>query len=64
MSISVFLPIIIGTKEGLTDLIPSIGWRSGKSIIACAIIVDISLHGIGSALDMGSSVGLGKEQQM
>ena len=64
MSMSVLLPIIIGAKEGLADLIPSIRRRSGKSIIACAILFDISLHGIGFALDMGSSVGLGKEQHV
>ena len=64
MSMSVVLPNIIGAKEGLTDLIPSIGWRSGKSIIVCTIIFPVFYHGVGPALDMGGSVGLGKEQHV
>ena len=37
---------------------------SGKAIIAFTIILLISLQGVGSALEMGGSVGLGEEQHV
>ena len=65
MSMSVILPIIICTQEGLAQfIIPVDDGVSGKAIIAFTIIFFISHHGVGSAPDMGGSVGLGEEQHV
>ena len=61
----VVLPIIVCTKKGLAQLIPPINnGMGGEGIIGITVLSFTLVHGVSAVLDVSSTVGLGKEQQV
>ncbi len=64
MSTPAVLPVMISAYELWAIFIPAIGWKRGKCILGFTFIIPGFLHGVSATFEMGSSVDLGKEQQM